>query len=98
MLQQNAVEPATLELLKGICALPQFKDFALGGGTNLALRFGHRLSVDVCGHWRKLVGRSHMHAGIFSDRNSMISRIAQRTVNIDLPDCFDLKVKQNMYF
>ena len=47
MLQQNAVEPATLELLKRICALPPFKNFALGGGTNIALRLKHRLSVDL---------------------------------------------------
>jgi len=45
MLQQNAVEPATLELLKQICALPQFANFALGGGTNIALRLGYRVSV-----------------------------------------------------
>lgn len=47
MLQQNAVEPATLELLKRICALPPFRNFALGGGTSIALRLGHRLSVDL---------------------------------------------------
>lgn len=47
MLQQNAVEPATLALLKKICALQPFENFALGGGTNLALRLGHRLSVDL---------------------------------------------------
>jgi predicted nucleotidyltransferase component of viral defense system len=47
MLQQNAVEPATLELLKGICSSVPFENFALGGGTNLALRLGHRLSVDL---------------------------------------------------
>jgi len=47
MLQQNAVEPATLELLKSICSLGPFDSFALGGGTNLALRLQHRLSVDL---------------------------------------------------
>lgn len=47
MLQQNAVESATLALLKKICALQPFENFALGGGTNLALRLGHRLSVDL---------------------------------------------------
>ena len=47
MLQQNAVEPTTLELLKGICSSVPFEDFALGGGTNLALRLGHRLSIDL---------------------------------------------------
>ena len=47
MLQQNAVEPATLELLKRICSLRAFDNFALGGGTNLALHLGHRISVDL---------------------------------------------------
>lgn len=47
MLQQNAVEPATLDLLNRISVLPEFEKFALGGGTNLALRLGHRLSVDL---------------------------------------------------
>lgn len=47
MLQPNAVEPSTLELLKRICAIPAFNNFALGGGTNLALRLGHRLSIDL---------------------------------------------------
>ena len=47
MLQQNAVAPATLELLKKICAINELESFGLGGGTNLALRIGHRLSIDL---------------------------------------------------
>ncbi|MGZ8559893.1 MAG: nucleotidyl transferase AbiEii/AbiGii toxin family protein [Chitinophagaceae bacterium] len=47
MLQQNAVAPATLELLKKICTLPSCDAFGLGGGTNLALRLGHRFSIDL---------------------------------------------------
>ncbi len=47
MLQQNAVAPATLELLKTICAISDLESFGLGGGTNLALRIGHRLSIDL---------------------------------------------------
>lgn len=47
MLQENAVEPAAMELLKQICSISKFENFALGGGTNLALRLGHRLSVDL---------------------------------------------------
>jgi hypothetical protein len=47
MLQQNAVPPATLELLRNISALTPLESFGLGGGTNLALRMGHRLSVDL---------------------------------------------------
>ena len=47
MLQQNAVEPSALGLLKRICSINEFKSFALGRGTNLALRLGHRLSIDL---------------------------------------------------
>ncbi len=47
MLQKQAVEPVTLELLNALCAMPTLKQFALGGGTNVALKFGHRLSVDL---------------------------------------------------
>jgi predicted nucleotidyltransferase component of viral defense system len=34
-------------LLKKISALNQLESFGLGGGTNIALRIGHRLSVDL---------------------------------------------------
>lgn len=47
MLQAHTVEPGTLELLKLIQANSSFKTFYLVGGTNLSLRFGHRLSVDL---------------------------------------------------
>ena len=47
MLHKNAVEPTTLELLVQISLQIEFDAFALGGGTNIALRKGHRLSVDL---------------------------------------------------
>lgn len=47
MLHKNAVPPAALDLLKELSAIDQLNSFALGGGTNLALRKGHRLSVDL---------------------------------------------------
>ena len=47
MLQKNAVPAATLGLLKQISTLKEFDEFGLGGGTNLALRLGHRISVDL---------------------------------------------------
>lgn len=34
-------------LLKDLMAMPELKQFGLVGGTNLALRFGHRLSIDL---------------------------------------------------
>ena len=47
MFQTSAIEPRTLALLKEISDLPELKDFYLVGGTALALRYGHRLSVDL---------------------------------------------------
>jgi hypothetical protein len=47
MLHREALPPGTLDLLKALSANPALKDFALAGGTSLALRFGHRMSVDL---------------------------------------------------
>lgn len=47
MLHPATVEPVTLELLKRLMQQPALNSFALAGGTNLALQFGHRLSVDL---------------------------------------------------
>ena len=47
MLQLSAIEPGTLALLKMLMAVPELKDFSLVGGTALALKYGHRKSVDL---------------------------------------------------
>lgn len=47
MLQKKAVDPATLELIKSLQQKDYLKEFALVGGTALALYLGHRKSVDI---------------------------------------------------
>lgn len=47
MLQTKAVEPGTLSVLKKIMEMPELQSFNLVGGTALALRYGHRISVDL---------------------------------------------------
>jgi predicted nucleotidyltransferase component of viral defense system len=47
MLQYSTVEPGTLELLRELMAAPIFEGFVLVGGTNLSLRYGHRISDDI---------------------------------------------------
>jgi len=47
MLQIKAVEPNTLSLLKELMLIPELNNFCLVGGTALALKFGHRISVDL---------------------------------------------------
>ena len=47
MLYSTSIEPGTFSLLKKLMALPSLHQFSLVGGTALALRFGHRNSVDL---------------------------------------------------
>lgn len=47
MLHPATVEPATLELLTRLMQVAMLEPFGLAGGTNLALQFGHRSSVDL---------------------------------------------------
>ncbi len=47
MLHTEAVEPGTLSLLKELMAVPVLGAFSLVGGTALALRYGHRNSVEA---------------------------------------------------
>ena len=47
MLHQEAVEARTLALIKRLSSDPTLKDFVLVGGTALALRLGHRKSIDI---------------------------------------------------
>ena len=47
MLQVEAVDSSTLELLKKLMRIEEFSGLRLVGGTALALRFGHRMSIDL---------------------------------------------------
>ena len=47
MLQKETIEPGTLELLKQLQHEPLLQSFNLVGGTALALRMGHRKSIDL---------------------------------------------------
>jgi len=47
MLQKQTVEPGTFSILKQLMDLPVLNEFCLVGGTALALKYGHRKSVDL---------------------------------------------------
>jgi predicted nucleotidyltransferase component of viral defense system len=47
MLYLKTVEPNTLSILRALQGLPELADFYLVGGTALALKYGHRLSIDI---------------------------------------------------
>jgi predicted nucleotidyltransferase component of viral defense system len=47
MLHHDAVPKPVNDLLARLAPREELREFALGGGTSLALRFGHRSSVDL---------------------------------------------------
>lgn len=47
MLQFQTTEPGTLELLKKLMLVEEFKELRLVEGTSLALQIGHRSSIDI---------------------------------------------------
>ncbi len=47
MSDNQAVSQELLETIHELQQLSSLSEFALAGGTNLALRFGHRISVDI---------------------------------------------------
>lgn len=47
MIHTETLAPATLALLETLTAMPALAAFPLVGDTNLSLRYGHRVSVDL---------------------------------------------------
>lgn len=47
MLYKQAVQPSLINCLESLMQLNELKDFRLVGGTALALRLGHRKSIDI---------------------------------------------------
>jgi Nucleotidyl transferase AbiEii toxin, Type IV TA system len=52
----QAVSPTLLKTIKELQQLPSLSHFALAGGTNLALRFNHRISEDIDLFSTKIIG------------------------------------------
>lgn len=64
MLFTNTVQPNTLSLLKKLMQVPELSKFLLVGGTNLSLRFGHRISVDLDLFTNEPFDRDEVYSGI----------------------------------
>jgi len=47
MLHEETVKPGTLDLIQKLMQDQQFNSFYLVGGTALALKLGHRESIDI---------------------------------------------------
>jgi len=64
MLFTNTVQPDTLILLDKLMQVPELSEFLLVGGTNLSLRFGHRISIDLDLFTNKPFDRDEVYGGV----------------------------------
>ena len=62
----NTVQPATFLLLNKLMKIPELSAFLLVGGTNLSLRYEHRISVDLDLFTNKPFDREDVYQGILT--------------------------------
>jgi len=82
MLLFNAVPEPVKRLLLRLERHPSLHGFALGGGTSLALRFGHRLSVDLDFFTTEPFSPQDLFDGLFLEAARIIN-IAPNTLTMD---------------
>ena len=63
-LHTNTVQSGTLALLFKLMEIPELSEFLLVGGTNLSLRYGHRISVDLDLFTNRPFDREEVYIGI----------------------------------
>lgn len=77
---EKGVSVALEQLIKKLMEASELKDFYLGGGTNLALKYNHRISVDIDLFSSHIVGKETMHTIIryfekeFGKNNLIVDR------------------------
>ena len=81
MLFLNTVKPETYQLLKQLMEIPELSDFAIVGGTNLSLKYGHRISVDLDIFTNKTFEREIVEKGIIN-RFPQAIKLDQRNQSI----------------
>ena len=84
MLRTDAIAPETLDLLGRLMVRSELQDFALAGGTGLALQIGHRLSVDL-----DLFSASDFEPEVLLDRlrdefRTELHNISKNTLNLHI--------------
>lgn len=86
MLHLETIEPTTLQLLKGIQALPEFATARLVGGTSLALQIGHRKSIDLDLFGNDLIDANDMHEALMSVSSNVQLVSSSRTMRFFVVD------------
>tara|TARA_R110000868_G_scaffold81946_2_gene231749 strand:+ start:56780 stop:57079 length:300 start_codon:yes stop_codon:yes gene_type:complete len=53
----KAVSPAICEIISQLQSIQSLSDFSLGGGTNLAFQYNHRISEDIDLFYPNIIGK-----------------------------------------
>ena len=77
-----AVSPELFDMIIEVQALPSLATFALAGGTNLALRYEHRRSIDIDLFSTQMVGL----AGLSVVETELRSLYGDRVIFCELLD------------
>lgn len=85
----NAVSPDLRRTILEIQNLPSVSRFVLGGGTNLALRYRHRISIDIDFISSEIVGKEGLEKIVNEVQESFGSKLMTAIlINQDLDDQF----------
>lgn len=82
MLRLDAVPEPVAALLEQLASHEALEQFALGGGTSLALRFGHRLSVDLDFFTKEEFHPQELFEALGLDAATILS-ISKNTLSLD---------------
>ena len=82
MLRFDAIPATVRELLERLASVPALASFALAGGTSLALRFGHRLSVDLDFFTREPFSPEELFVSLSLSDTTVVGR-SQNTLTLD---------------
>ena len=84
-----AVRPELKSIILEIQNLPSVSEFALGGGTNLALRYQHRISIDIDFISSAVVGKAGLEKIVSEVRENFGSKLMTSIlINQDLDEQF----------
>lgn len=76
-----AISPDLLTTILELQSLKSFKDSALGGGTNLAIRYGHRISTDIDIFFPFIIGKD----GYKAIEKEVQSFYGERVIGLQYP-------------
>ncbi|WP_166920201.1 nucleotidyl transferase AbiEii/AbiGii toxin family protein [Flavobacterium poyangense] len=77
----SAVSPEILKVISELQNLPSLSGFALGGGTNLALQFNHRISDDIDLFSPDIIGRE----GFRKIAEEVVEYYGDKAIRFDRP-------------